>query len=508
MRNIIDNKRIAKNTFYLYLRMLLVMVVSLFTVRVVLNALGSEDYGINNVVGGVVTMFSFLTSTLTSASLRFFSYNIGKKDNEIISQYFIMSFWCYTIIALLIILIAETIGLWFVINKLIIPTERIEAAIYVYHFSIFSFVINVLSIPYNSIIIAHERMNMYAMVGVIECLLKLSVAFLIFISPFDKLKSYAVLMFLMTIIIQVYFFIYGIKNFPECRIKKFWSTSIFREIASYSGWTLFGTISGVCREQGVNILLNMFFDPIVNAARAIAYQISTSINQFVLSFYKAVQPQITKSYGAGDIDGMHSLVIRSSRFCFYLILFLSIPVLLETEFILIIWLKNVPENTVLFSRLVIITAIIDSIGYPLQTSISATGKIKYFQILTGGLLVLNLPIAWFFLRIGFEPDITMYIAMIISCLAQITRILFVRHYVHLSVVTYAKKVIIPILLVTTISFIVPLIFEYSMNEGWLRFVTVLIISFLSTLFCVWFIGISSLERNTLSNLIMNKIKRI
>lgn len=506
MSSTINSKRIAKNTLYLYLRMLLVMVVSLFTVRVVLNALGPEDYGIFNVVGGVVAMFAFLTSTLTSASLRFFSYNIGINNNEKLSQYFTMSFWCYAFIALIIIALAETLGLWFVTHKLTIPSERMDAAIFVYHLSIFSFVINVLAIPYNSIVIAHERMNMYAIVGIIECLLKLTVAYIIYISPYDKLKSYAILMFLTTTLVQTYFVAYGIKHFIECRIKKFWRTSIFREIASFSGWTLFGTLSGVCREQGINILLNIFFNPVVNAARAIAYQISSSLNQFVLSFYKAVQPQITKSYGAGDMNGMHSLVYRSSRFCFYLIILISIPVLLETEFILKIWLSNIPDYTVLFTRLVILTAIVDSISYPLQTSISATGKVKYFQIVTGGLLILNLPIAWLFLKMGFRPEVTMYIAMSISCLAQFIRILFAHYYTQLSIAVYMKSVIIPIILVAVTSIIIPIVLESIMSEGWLKFTIVLSTSLISTLTCIWFIGISAYERESLSRMIINKIK--
>lgn len=503
-----DNKRIAKNTLYLYLRMLMVLIVSLFTVRVILNSLGAEDYGINNVVGGFITMFAFLTSTLNSASLRFFSYNIGKNDQKTLSQYFTMSFWCFVLLALFIFVLAETVGLWFVANKLIIPSNRMEAAMWVYQFSILQFVLNILVIPYNSIVIAHEKMNMYAIIGVIECLLKLVVAYLIFISPFDKLKTYAVLLFLMMLIIDGYYILYGLKNFRECRIKKFWDSKIFKEIANYSGWSLFGAVSGVAREQGINILLNMFFNPIVNAARGIAFQISSQINNFVLNFYKAVQPQITKSYGAGDVNSMLSLVYRSSKFCFYLILFLSLPVLLETDYILQVWLKNVPENTALFTRLVILTAIVDSTSYPLQTSISATGRIKAYQFFIGTLLILNLPIAWLFLKLGFPPEITMYIAIVISIIAQVVRLLFVRSYVQLSIRYYFSGVIIPILLVTTLSAIIPTILHYSFESGFLRLVIVGLVSLFSTAAFIWFIGITRDERSSLRHIILKKLHRI
>ena len=500
-----SNKRIAKNTFYLYLRMLMVMVVSLFTVRVVLNALGAEDYGINNVVGGFVAMFAFLSSTLTSASLRFFAYSIGKNDQEKLSQYFTMSFWCYAILAVVIIVIAEPLGLWFVSNKMTIPAERMDAALWVFHFSVISFAVKVITVPYNSIVIAHERMNMYAILGVVECVLKLGVAYLIYISPFDKLKTYSLLMFIMLVAVDGFYFIYGLGNFQECRIRRYWSRQMFTEIANYSGWSLFGALSSVARGQGINILLNVFFNPIVNAARAIAFQVNTQISHFVLNFYKAVQPQITKSYGAGDIEGMHSLVYRSSRFCYYLIFIISLPVLLEADLILTLWLKEFPDNTVLFTRLVIITAIIDSTSYPLQTSISATGRIKYFQLITGGLLILNLPLAWIFLYYGCPPESTMYVAMGVSTVAQITRIAFAKHYINLSIHRYLHAVLSPICAVTVLSFVLPLYVHSIMPEDILRFFIVSTISIITSLTMVWLLGITKDERATLTNLVLSKL---
>lgn len=502
----INNKRIAKNTFYLYLRMLMVMVVSLFTVRVVLNALGAEDYGINNVVGGFVAMFSFLTSALNSASLRFFSYYIGKNDQEKLSGYFTMSFWCFALLASIIAFIAEPLGVWFVQNKLTIPEARMDAAMTVLHISILSFVARVLLVPFNAIVIAHERMNMFAILGVIECFLKLGVAYIIRVSPYDKLITYSVLLLLMTSAIDLFYIVYDLKSFPECRIKRYWNSVVFKEIVNFSGWSLFGAISGVIRSQGINILLNMFFNPIVNAARAIAFQVNTQINQFVLNFYKAVQPQITKSYGAGDLISMHSLVYRSSRLCYFLILLLSIPVLLETDYLLTLWLKNVPQNTVLFTRLVVLTAIIDSTSYPLQTCISATGRIKLYQIITGGLLILNLPISYAFLKMGYPPEITMYVAIGVSSIAQVSRLIFVRNYVHLSFSIYINQVLLPILIVTLLSIIPPLFLHSVMDESIIRFICVVFVSLLSTCLFVWLLGMKKGEREVISKAILSKIR--
>ena len=499
-----NNKRIAKNTMYLYLRMLVVMAVSLFTVRVVLNALGAEDYGINNVVGGVVTMFSFLTSTMISASQRFFAFYLGQKDYKKLADYFSMSFWCYLGLIVIVFILAETLGLWFVKTQLTIPEERMGAAMWVYQCSIVSFSFSILTIPFNSMIIAREKMNIYAIGGLLEVFLKLGVAYLIFISPFDKLKAYAVLLSLMMSSTNVFYILYGYKKFSECHVKKIWDVIIFKDVVNYSGWSLFGAIAGVFRSQGINILLNMFFNPVVNAARAIAYQVNNALNLFVTNFYKAVQPQITKYYAAGDQDNMMTLVFRSSRFCFYLIFLLSLPILLETPFILSTWLKTVPENTVLFTRLVILTAIVDSTSYPLQSSISATGRIKYFQIVTGGLLILNLPIAWFFLNMGYPPEVTMYIAITISCIAQITRILFSKHYNNMSVRAYLKNVVLPIIAVIVTSMVVPLFLWIRMEEGMLRMLVVGIASIMFSGVCIMLLGVTKPERTIFINIVKNK----
>ena len=499
-----NNKRIAKNTMYLYVRMLIVMVVSLFTVRIVLNALGAEDYGIYNVVGGVVAMFGFLTSTMNSASLRFFSFYLGRQDYKRLSDYFSMSFWCFATLALTIFVIAETLGLWFVKTQLVIPSERADAAMWVYQCAVISFMFKIMTIPYNAIVIAREKMNVYAIGGLLEVFLKLGVAYILYITPFDRLKVNSVLVCLMTSTIDVFYIIYSLKYFSESWVKRFWDKRIFKEVVNYSGWSLFGAISGILRSQGINILLNIFFNPVVNAARAIAYQVSGAINHFVLNFHKAVQPQITKYYAAGEKDEFYKLLFRSSRLYFYLIFLLSLPVLMETPFILALWLKNIPEYTMLFTRLVIIIAIIDSMSYPLQTSISATGRIKSFQIVTGGLLILNLPIAWLFLTMEYPPESTMYVAMGISIIAQITRIYFSHRQNGMRVQDYLKEVLRPITVVVVFALPVPIYMESVITSGWLRFLTVTVTSLLITALVVYSVGITKGERQMIKNLIKKR----
>ena len=348
-------------------------------------------------------------------------------------------------------------------------------------------------------------MNVYAIGGLIEVFLKLGVAYILYITPFDKLKVNSVLVCLMMCSIDAFYIIYSVKYFPESWVKRYWNKNIFNEVVNYSGWSLFGAIAGILRSQGINILLNIFFNPVVNAARAVAYQVNSAISQFVLNFHKAVQPQLTKYYAAGEKEEFYKLLFRSSRLYFYLIFLLSLPVLLETPFILTLWLKNIPENTILFTRLVVIIAIIDSMSYPLQTSISATGRIKYFQIVTGGLLLLNLPVAWFFLKLGYPPESTMYVAMGISVIAQITRVYFSYCLNGMPIQDYITDALVPIVIVAVLSLPVPFLMEILMAAGWLKFLLVSLVAVIATAIIVYYLGITKGERIMIVNLIKMRL---
>jgi len=488
----------------MYLGMILIMLASMVTVRIVLNALGEVDYGLNNVVAGVITMLSFLTATMTSASLRFFSYEIGTGDHEKLSNYFSVTFWCYLSIAIIIFIIAETFGLWFVKNQLNIPAERVAACMWVYQCSVFAFVINILCIPYYSLLVAHERMNMYAYIGILQAAIKLIVAYLLLVIIGDKLIIYATLTTATSLIPSALLIVYVLKKYPESFVQKYFDKSMLKEVLDYSLWSLFGAISGILRGQGINILLNIFFNPIVNTARAIAYQVNSIISQFVSNFYQTAYPQITKYYAACEHDEMKLLVFRTSRFCYYLTWVFALPILMETSFILELWLKIVPAYTVLFTKLVIILSIVESVSFPLMGIVSATGKIKFYQIVTGTLLILNLPISWLLLKFGYPAQVTMYVAIGISFVAQLVRIIFAKKLARMPIGAYCKDVILNIIIVTAISFIIPYLLHHYLSTSLGSFLAVEFVSVLSVAITVYCIGMSKNERGTIINIVKQK----
>ncbi len=499
-----NNKRIAKNTMMLYMRMLLTMVVSLYTSRVVLNTLGVEDFGIYNVVGGFVTMFGFLNSAMSSATQRFLSFEIGKNDYAQLRNVFSMSVNIHFIIALAILILAETVGLWFVNTQLTIPAERMAAAQWVYQFSILALMVNIVSVPYNAIIIAHERMSVFAWVSIIEAGLKLLIVLILVWFGFDKLKLYAVLMFGVSLIIRLIYGSYCSRNFKESKFRYFWDKSLYRILMSYAGWNLWGNTAGVLYGQGVNILLNIFFGPVVNAARGIAYQVSGAAKHFVTNFQMAMNPQIIKSYAADDLDYMHQLIFQGAKYSFFLLLTLSLPIILETEIILKLWLKIVPEYTVIFTQLVIINILIDTISGPLMTAAQASGKIKLYQGLVGGLLLLNLPISYVFLKLSFPPQVTLYISICISIIALYTRLKIISPLVSLSVIGYIKNVFLRIIPVALLAAILPLLIKIYLSPDFYRLLIIGFVSVVSVIFSIYIVGLSRNEQTFMQR----KVKQV
>jgi len=502
-----NTKRIAKNTLMLYFRMLLIMGVSLYTVRIVLNTLGVVDYGIYNVVGGVVTMFSFLSGTMASASQRFFAFELGRKNHEKLKKTFSMTMTIYTMIAVVILLLAETVGLWFLNTQMTIPLVRMEAANWIYQFSIFSFMMTMFTIPYDAAIIAHERMNVYAWVSIVEVLLKLFIVYLLVIFSFDKLKLYGILIFGVTTLVTLIYRTYCKRKFEECKFSFYWDTKLFKEIAFYSGWNLFGALAGVFNNNGINIILNIFFGPIVNTARGIAYQVNSSINQFVQNFMIATRPQITKYYASGEKEQMMRLVFQSSKFSFLLLFVLTMPVLLETNYIFTIWLKIVPENVVLFTRLIIISTLIDSLSYSLQTAAQATGKIKIYQSVVGGVMLLNLPFAYLLLKLGYAPQIVFYLAILNSVLTLFLRLFMLNKMVDLSISSFIIQVIIPSLLVTIVAYIPPFLIYQRTAESFLGFLSVALTGFITSIITLYLLGLSKKERSFAKQSIINIRKK-
>ncbi len=478
----------------LYIRMLLTMAVTLYTSRVVLNALEVEDFGIYNVVGGFVTIFGFLNSSMASATQRFLSFEIGKKDFMQLGKVFSMSVNIHFLIALVILMLAETVGLWFVNTQLTIPAERMEAAQWVYQFSIFAFLVGVVSVPYNAAIIAHERMNFFAWVSIIEVSLKLLMVFMLVWFDYDKLKLYGVLMFAVALVVRLIYGVYCSRNFSESKFKWFWDQTLFKTLLSYAGWNLWGNAAAALYGQGVNMLLNIFFGPIVNAARGIAYQVNAAVSSFVQNFQMAINPQIIKSFASDDLKYMHQLIFQGAKYSFFLLFALSLPILVETEIILRLWLKIVPKYTVTFTQLVIINALIDCISGPLMTAAQASGKIKLYQGVVGGLLLLILPLSWLFLKFGYPPQVTLYVSICISVVALYARLIIISPLVNLSVVGYLKNVVLRVLPVAVISFAIPLLVNFFLSEGFNRLIIIVFVSVFSVTITTYLIGLNSHEQ--------------
>ena len=489
-----NNKRIAKNTLILYIRMLFTMAVSLYTSRVILNTLGVEDYGIYNVVGGVVAMFGFLNSAMSSATNRYITFNLGKGDNKRLQTIFSTTLQIHTIIAIVIVIFAEIIGTWFLYNKMQIPNDRMDAAFWVLQSSILSSVIMILSVPYNAAIIAHEKMSAFAYISIVEVVLRLIIVYLLNVFSYDKLIIYAILALAVQILIRFCYSIYCHRHFKETKYIKVWDKSLFKEMMSFAGWSFWGNIAGILYTQGLNMLLNVFFGPVVNAARAIAVQVQGAVQHFVSNFQMALNPQITKTYASGEIDQMHMLMFRSARFSFLLLFFIAFPLLLETDFILQLWLKTVPDNAVIFTQIMICISLIYTTANPCVIANQATGKVKIYQMVVGGILLLILPISYIVLKLGAPAYSVFIVHFCVESVAQFSRMYMLRKLINLPMWQYMKNIYIPIVTTVAVAIILPVIVRMQVEEGWLRFIAVGFTCVLSVGISVFFIGFTKLER--------------
>jgi O-antigen/teichoic acid export membrane protein len=488
--------------------MLITMGVSLYTSRIVLHTLGIEDFGIYNVVGGVVAMFSIISGSLSVAISRFITFELGKNNQEKLKNIFSVSITIQYILALIIVILTETIGVWFLNVKMNIPEIRINAANWVLQFSIFAFAVNLINVPYNATIIAHEHMKAFAYIGIIEVVLKCIIVFLLVITPYDSLIAYSFSLLLITIIIRIIYNIYCKKYFEECSYRFVMDKPLLKSMMSFSGWNFIGVSSAILREQGVNIVLNIFCGPILNAARGIAVQVNSAINGFVSNFMMALNPQITKSYATDNWDYMMMLIQQGARLSFYMLLFLSLPVIIETEYILSIWLNLVPEHACNFVRLILLFAMSEAISGTLITAMLATGKIKKYQIIVGSLQMMNLPVSYLFLKMGFFPEITMMIAIFFSQVCLVARLWLLRGMIGLSARYYLQHVYINVMIVFFLSGVLPIFIFKNMEQGLIRFLMVSLMSVLSTLFVILFVGSSKKERKFVYekiNIVKNKL---
>lgn len=490
-----NNKRIAKNTLLLYVRMLFMLAVGLYTSRVILHTLGVQDFGIYNVVGGVIAMLGFLQGSLSSASSRYITYDLGKGDMTVMKKTFGNIISIHLILAGIIFILGETIGLWFVMEKLNIPPDRHTAALWVYQFSIFTSMMSIVSVPYNAAIIAHEKMSAFAYISIYEAVAKLVIVYLLLIIPIDKLIVYATLLFLVQCSSRIIYNVYCFRHFEETRAKLAFNKKLFKEIFAFAGWTMNGNLAVIGYTQGLNIVLNLFFGPVVNAARGIAVQVQSISQQFCTNFQMALNPQITKSYAQGDLDYMHKLIITSSKFSFYIMLFIALPLMLEAEQVLHWWLGVVPEHTVNFLRLILCTSLLYTLANPIVISVHATGKLKRFQLIEGTMLLSIVPIAYLLLKFfSIPPESVFIVHIIIEICTQYARLRIVLPMINMKLHSYLCKVVCRILCVLCIVPLLPLLVYLNLPSNIYTFFIVCLISVLCLATGIYLIGCNKEER--------------
>lgn len=486
------------------------MAVALYTSRVVLNTLGVEDYGIYNVVGGVVTMFVFINNSMSSATQRYITFALGKGDKDWLQTVFSTTLQIHTLIAGIIVLLGETVGLWFLYNKMQIPTDRMDAAFWVLQCSIVSMVVMVISVPYNADIVAHEKMSAFAYISILEVVLKLTIVYLLVIFLFDKLILYAFLTLVVQILIRFCYSIYCNRHFGETKYRKVWNKTLFKEMTGFAGWSMFGNLAGVLFSQGLNMLLNVFFGPVVNAARAVAVQVQSTIQQFVGNFQMALNPQIMKTYARGELVEMHKLMFRSARFSFFLLFLISLPVLFETDFILKAWLKTVPDGSVVFLRIMICTSLIYAIANPLIVANQATGKVKRYQTICGTILLLILPISYICLKLGCPAYSVFIVHFFLESVTQLVRMVLLRQQIGVGIKEYVSNIYKPIFIVVVISIIIPFImYRYSaFSDSLLRFICIFTVCIMSVSFSSYVFGLSANERIFVKSKIVASIRKL
>ena len=489
-----SNKRIAKNTLFLYIRMFIVLIISLYTSRLLLNALGIVDYGIYNVVGGIVTLFTFVTGAMSTSSQRYITFALGQQDEQRLKEVFRSSLQVFVLLSLIILLLSETIGLWFLYYKMTIPAERMTATFWVYQISILSCVLGMLVIPFRAEIIAHERMNAFAFISIMDVVLKLFIVIIISLMDDERLIFYAVLMFLITFLNNIIYMVYCKKQFKEINYKMVFNKPLLKEMGNFAGWSLIGNLAGVLYNHGVNILLNMFFGPAINAARGIAIQVQGTIQGFIINFQMAVNPQITKTYATNDLNRMHNLIIASSKFSFFLLFLLTLPIILETNQILVLWLKLVPEHTINFIRIIFFIMLIDTLANPLIIANQATGKIKKYQTVVGGILLSIVPISYIALKLGSKPEMVFIIQLIIAIIAQIARVIMIRPLINISYRKYLKEIVFRSVIVMIVASILPIYIYEQMDENLLRLMCVVICCSVSIIITILLLGLNNKER--------------
>ena len=489
-----NNKRIAKNTLLLYFRMLLMMFVTLFTSRVVLDKLGVTDYGIYNVVGGVVAMLGFLNSSMSNAVQRYLSFEIGKNNEAGVNRIFNVSLFAHAGIAVFVFIVMEIVGVWYLNTHMNIPAERMDAANWVLQCSIFTTLFTIVQVPYNAIIISKEQMGIYAYISILEVVLKLLVVYMLAIGNFDKLKLYSVLIMVVTIGIVMIYRFYCTRKYKEAKFKLIKDWNLLKQIVGFASWNMLGELAWVFTGQGVNIILNSFFGPVVNAARGLAEQVNGAVNRFVANFQTAVNPQLIKNYASDQLGEMKTLLFRSTRFSYYLLLALSLPIILKMDFILHLWLKEVPDYTTGFCQLVLVSSLVSTLSNLLAQVARAYGKIRNYQIIVSIFLFLNFPLSYIVLKFGGSPLSTMFVNIGINAMLLFVRLRLTNRMIQMTYGSFIRNVLFPVIIVTAVALVIPLTIYFMLDNSIISFIIVCLVSFVSVGVSTYALGMNANER--------------
>lgn len=500
-----NNKLIAKNTLFLYLRTMLTMFVALFTSRVVLNALGIEDFGVWGVIGGLVSMFSFINSSLSSSVFRYLAYAIGVGDKAEVNKTYNASLIIHLALALVIFLLCESVGYWFLAEKMVVPEAKREITNLVFHLVVITSCISLLTVPFNSVIIAYERMNVYAYLAIIDAFIKLLIAYVVYIVPSYKLVWYAVMALAVAALMLVFYYIYVRMNFRHLYFQRVRDLHFFRLILNFSAWSMFGNVAYVGYSQGLNILLNIFFGPAVNAARAVSLQVEQTVRTFIINFQTAINPQIIKNYAARDYQQMHMLLCRSCKFSVFLLAFFALPIVLETNNILILWLKQVPEHTVNFCRIMFAVIALECMTNAVGTGVVATGDIKKYHIIVGSTLMTIVPISYFVLRLNSPAESVFFIYLCVEVIAVLFRLWIAREKIQLSIRLYFADVVLRVTVVLGLAAVVPYLIHVLMADSITRLLAVLVTSVITNALSIYYIGLTKNERTLIKSLIRSKL---
>ena len=495
-----SSQRVARNTLFLFLRMILVMGVSLFTSRIVLQTLGVEDFGIYNVVGSVVVFFSFLQAALKNATYRYLAYELGAGNNTNLCKVYTMAINSHIILAVILLILLEGGGVWFLNAKLNIPPSRMVAANWTYQFSLISFCMGVVRTPWESNIIAHEKMDFYALLSVFEVLAKLAIVYILIVISFDKLITYAFLMMVIYILLSICYWAYCKSKFKDCCYYKYWDSNILKQFCSYSGWSLLVNASCIIRSQSFSIFFNLFLGVVANAAMGIANQVISALNSFVTSFTQAFNPQIIKSYASKDYEYFNSLLFSTSKLSYYLLFIISLPIVLNINFVLKLWLGDYPQMAPIFIQTIILYYIIDAMQAPLVTAVHATGNLKQHQIVISIIVALMIPLSYFLLKFGFPAYSVFILNAISNVLCAIARVIIMRHLINLDCLAYVKEVVAPISIVTLLTLPLPIYLTSICKDGWQSLIVVSGCSLIISLTLIYFWGLNSRERKLLKEM--------